>query len=156
MTAGKARSASGQLTDLLPVSRVRYRCRMQAATPPQDGEHRVYFVDGTLSGIEHNADGVKSGACEYWYRNGQKKAEGQFANGTFTGDWVWWRENGELLQKGAFVDGEQHGFWQRWHDTGALMDEGEWVRGKRSGQWKHYDKAGKLRKTDKYPDRTSD
>ena len=66
------------------------------------------------------------------------------------------RENGELLQKGGFVDGEQHGLWRRWHDTGALMDEGERVRGKRSGEWKHYDKAGKLRKTDKHPDRTGD
>ena len=66
---------------------------------------------------------------------------------------MWWRENGKLLQEDAFLDGEQHGFWQRWNDTGALMDEGEWVHGKRSGEWKHYDKAGKLRRTDKHPDR---
>ena len=45
---------------------------MQAATPPQDGEHSVYFTDGTLSGIEHYAGGIKTGACEHWYRYGQK------------------------------------------------------------------------------------
>lgn len=123
-------------------------------TPPSDGEHRVLFADGVLSEIEHYVAGHKHGSCEYWYRTGQKKAEGQFADGEFTGEWIWWRENGELLQKGAFVEGAQHGFWQGWHDSGALMDEGDWVHGKRSGTWRHYAEDGSLRKTDTHPDRT--
>jgi antitoxin component YwqK of YwqJK toxin-antitoxin module len=124
------------------------------SSPPMDGEYRVLFADGVLSGIEHYEGGLKVGACEYWYRNGQKKAEGTFAAGVFSGEWIWWRDNGELLQKGSFSSGEQHGFWQRWHDTGALMDEGDWVHGKRSGTWKHYDKQGVLRRTDEHPIRT--
>ena len=128
---------------------------MESQEPPRNGEHRVLFADGTLSGLEHYLDGEKSGACEYYYKNGQKKLEGQFAKGTFTGDWIWWRENGELLQQGPFVDGEQHGHWRRWHGNGVLMDEGEWVHGKRSGEWKHYAKVGSLRKTEKHPDRSA-
>lgn len=44
------------------------------AKPPQDGERRILFADGTLSGVENYLHGKKSGRCEYWYRNGQKKA----------------------------------------------------------------------------------
>jgi hypothetical protein len=119
--------------------------------PPRDGEHRIEFSDGSLSGIEHYSGGVKDGTCEYWYRNGQKKAEGRFTDGELAGHWIWWRENGERLQEGDFADGVQHGFWRRWHDTGALMDEGQWVAGKRSGEWRYYDKQGGLRKVDQHP-----
>jgi hypothetical protein len=47
---------------------------MENGQPPVDGEHRVSFRDGKLSGIEHYSDGQKSGSCEYWYHNGQKTA----------------------------------------------------------------------------------
>ena len=40
------------------------------AKPPQDGERRILFADGTLSGIENYRHGKKSGRCEYWYKNG--------------------------------------------------------------------------------------
>ena len=72
---------------------------MTATSPPTDGEHRIHFANGSLSGVEHYSGGQESGACEYWYKNGQKKAEGQFEARKFTGMWTWWRENGELLQK---------------------------------------------------------
>ncbi|TPW74565.1 toxin-antitoxin system YwqK family antitoxin [Schumannella soli] len=129
---------------------------MTDGEPPRDGEHRIHFSDGSLSGLENYVDGQKSGRAAHCYRNGGRKAEGQSLAGRFTGEWAWWRENGELLQQGAFLDGEQHGRWRRWHPNGALMDEGEWVHGKRSGEWIHYDRDGAVTKTQKHPDRAAD
>jgi antitoxin component YwqK of YwqJK toxin-antitoxin module len=123
--------------------------------PPREGEHRIHFSDGSLSGLEHYVDGQKSGSAAHWYRNSRKKAEGQYLAGLFTGEWTWWRENGELLQQGGFVDGEQHGRWRRWHPNGQLMDEGDWVHGKRSGEWVHYDRDGVVTKTQRHPDRAA-
>lgn len=107
------------------------------------------FKDGSLSGRgDYDSDGKRHGPWEFWYANGQKKADCTYDAHRLDGASTFWHPNGELLQRGAFDLNTQIGHWERWFDNGQLRDVGDYdSQGKRIGEWKTYDRDGTLKKT---------
>jgi antitoxin component YwqK of YwqJK toxin-antitoxin module len=67
----------------------------------------------------------------YFFKTGQKKAEGASIDGVMQGTWHFWRESGEFWQEGNFRDGQKHGPWRRFARDGTLESDEVYVDGKR-------------------------
>ena len=87
---------------------------------------------------------VQVGPWTYWYRNGRKRAEGNFTGGKRTGDWTYWYDNGIRSRRGAYNErGEEEGRWDDWHKDGLDLKGGVYRDGRKDGHWLyHYHKLG--------------
>ena len=56
----------------------------------------------------------------YYFKNGNKKAEGRFVRETMEGEWIFYRETGQLWQVGNFKEGQKSGPWIRYDKNDAL------------------------------------
>ena len=59
----------------------------------------------------------------YFFKNGQLKAQGFFANEQMIGQWKFYKENGSLWQIGHFENGQKHGKWTRFDTEGNTVYE---------------------------------
>jgi len=68
-----------------------------------------HYLDGDLSKhcytIVSYKSGRRHGPYSNWTVEGQKLAEGQFADGKRNGSWTWWDFDGSLLVTGKYRDG---------------------------------------------------
>ena len=66
----------------------------------------------------------------YFYKSGNKKAEGKYINEKFEGKWLFYRENGQLQQEGHFKDNQKDGEWIRFNTKGEIEYHAEFKEGK--------------------------
>ena len=69
----------------------------EADTNLYTGSLIEYYAEGTSRKfVEVYQGGVKNGNFTSWYKSGQLKVVGKFAENRRTGTWKWYTENGEL------------------------------------------------------------
>ena len=87
------------------------------------------------------------GKFEYFYRHGQKMAEGVYRNGDMRGEkgnhgilldgmegeWFVWHENGQKKSEGTFKDGKADGLVIFWYENGQKKSEGTFKDGNADG-----------------------
>jgi antitoxin component YwqK of YwqJK toxin-antitoxin module len=86
----------------------------------------------------------KHGVWIVWYRNGNKKTEGQYDHDVPTGKFAWWYENGQKQAEGTYESGKKSGAWTTWHPNGLKESLVTYVDGKPIGTWMRWDVKGKL------------
>ena len=74
------------------------------------------------------------GKWEWFHKNGQREAEGEFKNGVMgsakeipqdgrEGKWMFWYDNGQKEDEGIYKDGKQEGLTTRWYQNGQKQSE---------------------------------
>jgi antitoxin component YwqK of YwqJK toxin-antitoxin module len=86
----------------------------------------------------------KHGVWIGWYRNGNKKTEGQYDRDLPTGKFTWWYENGQKQAEGEYEAGVRSGEWFTWHANGLKESQAAYVNGKLIGTWMRWDAEGKM------------
>jgi antitoxin component YwqK of YwqJK toxin-antitoxin module len=82
-------------------------------TAPKSPATVSYYGDGHPKNSVIYVDGVKQGAGEQWYANGQKEAEGRYAADQREGPWTFWNADGS-------VDKERTGEYRTGRRIGEL------------------------------------
>jgi antitoxin component YwqK of YwqJK toxin-antitoxin module len=63
---------------------------------------------------------VQNGRRTFWYSNGQKRSEGEFARGVPTGVHREWYPNGQPKSEGSYLEGRPVGAWSYWLPDGTI------------------------------------
>jgi antitoxin component YwqK of YwqJK toxin-antitoxin module len=79
-----------------------------------------------------------------YYKNKQKKVEGEYKDELRTGQWKAWFENGTLWSEGTYKDGKRNGNGIFYHENGRKYIEGMYRDDIRVGAWRFYDTTGVL------------
>jgi uncharacterized protein len=128
------------------------------------GKVKDYYMSGELYSISYllsdNPDTL-NGKFQSYYKNGKKKAEGEYLNGKEIGTWeIWyedgtygsgsllndkpeglwafWYQNGKKWKLGTFKDGKEEGKWTFWYPNGFKKEEGEYQNGEKNGLWREW------------------
>lgn len=91
-------------------------------------------------------EGRLTGAWTEYYPNGQKAFEVQVDGRT----WIAWHENGQRAAQGAYANGEADGSWVYWDEAGGKIREERYENGRPTGQWKYFDRFGKVWMTEDF------
>jgi len=67
--------------------------------PPSYGEHKIYYEDGSLFGIEHYKNYKKHGKMIYFHKNGNKDFDIEFLNGIRDGYYNKYENNEVKISK---------------------------------------------------------
>lgn len=105
------------------------------------------FRNGFLIGQGRlTADGLKDGPWEeYYYPNGELKAEGSYALGFRTGEWIYYFVSGKIEQRGIYNNkGRPNGLWKWYYETGELLREETFRGGKENGWLIEYSDTGSV------------
>jgi antitoxin component YwqK of YwqJK toxin-antitoxin module len=86
----------------------------------------------------------KHGVWTVWYRNGNKKIEGQYDHGVLTAKCAWWYENGQQQAEGEYTNGLKTGTWTTWHTNGLKESEGQYKDGNLVSKFLRWSADGKL------------
>lgn len=62
----------------------------------QKGLAVYYYVTGELHSYQNEKKDLKHGKCTWFYKNGNKRAEGEYHEDKIIGIYVWYNENGEI------------------------------------------------------------
>lgn len=115
------------------------------STPcPRPQELRETYFPSSRALSERGCEGQDSkqnyrlqGRWEFFYRNGQKRAEGRYRDGNAAGErgdtgiptegreglWVEWHDNGQKLSEGTYKSGRLEGLATRWDPDGDKMSD---------------------------------
>jgi hypothetical protein len=66
---------------------------------------------------------VPHGKLRAWWRNGKKRAQGEFAAGQMIGCWETWHDNGQKESEGAYAEGRKVKDCRYWSATGQKREE---------------------------------
>ena len=116
----------------------------------QQETKREYYVSGKLLSIVNYKDGIRDGACKYFWDYGAWaiKSEVNYKNGKMIGLWLSFYETGILEEKGYYKYSDQgtyskkDGAWKYYYDNGQLRSESIIKDGVED--LKFYDKEGNL------------
>jgi len=86
----------------------------------------------------------KHGVWVEWYRNGNKKTEGQYDHDLPVGTFTWWYENGQKQAEGQYHTGMKTGTWITWYPNGLKASQGEYRDGNLVSKWTRWDADGKV------------
>jgi antitoxin component YwqK of YwqJK toxin-antitoxin module len=79
-----------------------------------------------------SADGsrwIRHGLFRAYWRNGNLKSEGHYADGSETGPWTDYHENGQMAASGEYVAGKEQGTWRFWDADGNEEQPAEYRDG---------------------------
>jgi antitoxin component YwqK of YwqJK toxin-antitoxin module len=79
-----------------------------------------------------------------YYKNEQKKMDGQYKDHLRNGLWMAWYENGNIWSEGEYNDGKRNGKGIAYHENGKKYIEGVYRNDIRFGVWRFYDTTGAL------------
>ncbi|HBH07297.1 MAG TPA: hypothetical protein DDX92_11920 [Flavobacteriales bacterium] len=90
-----------------------------------------------------DANGLKQGPWIEYYREGEKRAEGEYLDGARIGAWKFFHLNGKIAQKGKYKEGgKAHGRWVWYFDNGMVLKEENYRKGLEDGDFTEYDSTG--------------
>ncbi|AZO95068.1 hypothetical protein [Halocella sp. SP3-1] len=137
-------------------------------------DHSWYDDQNGFSAITDFKKGM-TGYWEFYYKNGQLKAEGNYSKGSHFGLWKFYHPNGQLKSRGRYsAYGVEEGAWEYYYENGQLRSKGlyseaqppeknwsidytlgeptEFKEPLKSWEWKYYSKEGKLMAEGNYRD----
>ena len=99
-----------------------------------------------------NDDEPYTGIVFDFYKNGEKKLDGNYRKGLMNGEWTYYHENGQIYVQGRFIDGDgsnlselsgipfngRTGRWTSWHENGQKEAEGTYKDGELDGKWTYW------------------
>lgn len=102
------------------------------------------YKDGVLNGksisyfpkskqpvrILNYKNGLKEGAFQKFFKNGQIMTEGTYKDDLLEGEFILYYSNGNIEQKGKYTKGVQTGKWQYFDENGQPVSEDEYKSGK--------------------------
>ena len=133
----------------------------------------VYYENGSIKNTGKIIDNKPTGKWMFFYANGVKKAEGEFAEGKFelgctgsdnymdvtvmSGTWKFWNKNKNLETTCNFKLNEYQeeildGEYTHYYSNGKIKEEGNYKNNKKDGPWKYWNENGSLFKNIFYTD----
>ncbi len=88
--------------------------------------------------------GGKDGFFEWYYKNGQLEAKGNWKDGKRHGLWETYHENGQLEARVNYKDGKLEGLAEQYYENGQLKAKGSFKEGKIDGFEERYYENGQL------------
>ncbi|MEO6711079.1 MAG: hypothetical protein ABIP42_15980 [Planctomycetota bacterium] len=76
-------------------------------------------------------------------QDGHVLAKGMVRNGLRVGAWELWWPNGQKQMEGSYLDGKKSGVWKTWSADGTDAGSGRYVDDLREGRWIWIDKDGR-------------
>lgn len=86
-----------------------------------------YFSKNCLKAEGYVKDGKKEGLWTFYYENGEKFREINYAGGTENGIWIMWHENGNLYLEKSKKNGKTDGLWKEYYESGKIKEIGEYL-----------------------------
>ena len=87
----------------------------------------------------------RTGPYISFYKNGNKRSEGEYHRGKRFRSWTWWYKNGQLKKLGTYDEnGKKEGQWKMWHSDGKLDREGIFIDDAYHGEWKWFFENGQM------------
>ena len=77
---------------------------------------------------KYNDQGQPHGPWEWYHRNGELEAKGNYLNYKKHGPWETYYRNGNLRFKGNFINGKRHGLWEWYYSNGELDEIEYYIR----------------------------
>jgi antitoxin component YwqK of YwqJK toxin-antitoxin module len=99
-----------------------------------------------------DANGVREGFLTLWHDNGVKEGEGQFVAGRKVGPWTWWFKSGQKRWEGTYADDRPDGFERGWYENGMLEYEGGFRAEQRDGPFTRWYDTGQVELRGEYKD----
>lgn len=99
------------------------RAKLLTFKPIVDGQRKIYYLNGQLSGQGEIKNKKENGPWTYWHENGQKAREGSFSEGMRTGTHTYWYPNGKLRGVGNFRNDKYDGKWTMYKEDGSEVIE---------------------------------
>ena len=117
----------------------------------QQETKREYYVSGKLLSIANYKDGIRDGACKYFWNYGAWaiKSEVNYKNGKMIGLMRTYHKNGQIEHEGNYkytekeVYSRKDGVWKTYYEDGKLRMESI-IKDGIQGDWKSYDTDGEL------------
>jgi len=111
------------------------RAELLTFKPITDGQKKIYYLNGQLSGQGEIRNKTENGPWTYWHENGQKAREGSFDEGKRTGTHTYWYPNGKMRGIGNFKNDKYDGKWTMYKEDGSetieqFYKDGELVKQK--------------------------
>lgn len=120
-----------------------------------DGSWEFYYKNGEIQAIGNYIYGKLNGDFKSYYKNGQVKSEGHYKNNKRKGFWRFYYENGQIKKKGNYRYGKLRGLFQSYYQNGQLKSEGNFIDiEEKKGLWKFYYENGQLKEEHIYQNRT--
>jgi antitoxin component YwqK of YwqJK toxin-antitoxin module len=136
--------SSGNLKFDVPVSANASKADLQKAYSQmvKVGKWQYWFENGQLRAEENYTEGSRTGIQKSWYASGKAESLVDLQAKTAT----YWFENGQKQSSGVVTgDGLPTGTWIAWHANGLKNTEGAYDQsGKKTGTWKFWDDKGQL------------
>lgn len=95
----------------------------KSCTNDLEGSFTFWYKNGQRLAEGNYEDGKLEGLSALWYENGQKQAEINFKNGNINGLVTWWYKNGQKRVERNMKNGERVGIWLEWDEKGDLIEE---------------------------------
>lgn len=104
-----------------------------------DGKQQMlatsFDENGNLSSLGNsNSSGAEHGFWQYYFPNGELKAEGSLSNGKKVGKWKYYTSDGLLESVENYTDGTINGEYLTYHPTGKLNITGNFSNGMVDGK----------------------
>jgi uncharacterized protein len=112
-----------------------------------------YFQNGQLlgKGVSRNNGDLLTGAWEFYYPSGNKKASGMYNDkGEKEGDWKYYYFNGQLKGEENYRSGKQEGKETYYYDHGIVSSRAIYKNGVADGEHTMYYKDGVIKAIDYY------
>lgn len=90
------------------------------------------YENGNIKSITYHKkirDRIEKVKEEGYFKNGQKKFEGNFKDGKGNGLYTEWYENGQMRYEGTMKDGKDDGLYTSWYENGQKKSEGTYKDG---------------------------
>jgi antitoxin component YwqK of YwqJK toxin-antitoxin module len=93
------------------------------------------FKNFRLNSLVNNSkDGKQEGLTTWWYKNGQKQAESNYADDKVEGLTKWWHDDGSKDIEVNFKDDERHGARTIWDKEGNVIFSATYNNGESNDQ----------------------
>ena len=95
-----------------------------------------YYPEGELKAEGNYEGGYRSGEWVYYFQNGTIQQRGKYdSKGRPDGKWKWFYENKKLLREESYDNGKEDGWSIEYNDTGKVITKGEYIDGNKEGEW---------------------
>ncbi len=106
------------------------RLALVSFKPIADGQKRIFYLNGQISGEGKIKNKKETGLWVYWHENGRKAREGNFNKGKRIGKHTYWYPNGKLRAVGHFKNDAYDGKWTIYTEDSTEVIEQIYKNGK--------------------------
>jgi len=99
------------------------------------GPWEEFWKAGEIRAKGNYAEGLREGNWLFYARDGGLEQEGGFRRGRWHGPWKWYYENGEIHRSERYRNGREDGAFIERSENGDTLAYGVYERGLKQGKW---------------------